>query len=128
MKIFKMIPFRWSLVAILFLAIQSQAWAHAFLDHADPKVGSTITNSPPIIKIWFTQNLEPVFASVHVLDAQGKQVDKRDSHLDSQDKTLVIVSLPKLPGGTYTVTWHVVSVDTHRTQGSFEFTIKTAQK
>ena len=39
-------------------------------------------------------------------------------------KSLLQVSLPQLPAGTYTVIWHVVSVDTHRTQGHFEFTIK----
>ena len=128
MKMIRMIPLRWSFAVILFLAIQSQAWAHAFLDHADPKVGSTVTNPPPVIKIWFTQELEPVFSSVEVQDAQGKQVDKKDIRLDDKDKTLLIVSVPKLPDGTYTVTWHVVSVDTHRTQGSFKFTIKAAQK
>lgn len=124
MKIIKMIPLRLSLAAILFLAIQSSAWAHAFLDHANPKVGSTVTNSPGIIKIWFTQNLEPAFSSIQVKDMQDKQVDKNDAHLDDKDKTLLIVSLPQLPDGTYTVIWHVVSVDTHRTQGSFKFTIK----
>jgi copper resistance protein C len=128
MKMIKLIPFRWSLAVILFLAVQSSAWAHAFLDHADPKVGSTVTNSPPIIKIWFTQQLEPVFSSIEVQDAQGKQVDKKDMRLDDKDKTLLIVSVPKLPDGTYTVIWHAVSVDTHRTQGRFKFTVKTAQK
>jgi copper resistance protein C len=123
MKIKKLIPFRWGLVALLFLAIQSSAWAHAFLDHADPKVGSTVAKSPAVIKIWFTQELEPVFSSVKVQDAQGKQVDKKDMHLDDKDKTLMIVSLPSLPNGTYTVIWHAVSVDTHRTQGSFKFTV-----
>lgn len=121
----KTIPFRWSLAAFLFLAIQSQAWAHAFLDHADPKVGSMVTNSPTEIKIWFTQNLEPVFSSVEVQDAQGKQVDKKDMQLDDKDKSLMIISVPLLPDGTYTVTWHAVSVDTHRTQGHFKFTVKS---
>jgi len=32
--------------------------------------------------------------------------------------------LPPLPAGTYRVKWHVVSVDTHRTQGDFKFTVK----
>ncbi len=96
-----------------------------FLDHADPKVGSTVTNSPAEIKMWFTQNLEPAFSSVEVKDAKGKQVDKKDAHFDDKDKSLFILSLPSLPDGTYTVTWHAVSVDTHRTQGHFEFTIKT---
>jgi copper resistance protein C len=125
MKMIKTILFRWGLAAVLFLAIQSQAWAHAFLDHSEPKVGSTVTNSPTEIKLWFTQNLEPVFSSVEVQDAQGKQVDKKDMQLDDKDKTLMIVSVPQLPDGTYTVTWHAVSVDTHRTQGHFKFTVKS---
>jgi copper resistance protein C len=123
-RIIRVVSFRWSLAAMLFLGVQSQAWAHAFLDHADPKVGGTITNSPAQIKVWFTQNLEPVFSSVVVHDAHGKEVDKKDMHQDASDKSLLIVSVPSLPDGTYTVIWHVVSVDTHRTQGRFKFTVK----
>jgi methionine-rich copper-binding protein CopC len=114
----------WILAAVLFLALQTRAWAHAFLDHAEPKVGSTVTNSPAEIKIWFTQNLEPAFSKLEVQDAQGKEVDKKDAHLDDKDKSLFLVSLPELPAGTYTVIWHAVSVDTHKTQGTFHFTIK----
>jgi hypothetical protein len=115
---------QWNLMAVLFLALQTQAWAHAFLDHADPKVGSAVTNSPTEIKIWFTQELEPAFSKLEVQDAQGKEVDKKDAHLDAKDKSLFVVSLPQLPAGTYTVIWHAVSVDTHKTQGHFEFMIK----
>jgi copper resistance protein C len=128
MKMIKPIPYRLVLAAILFLAIQSQAWAHAFLDHAEPKVGGTVASSPPEIKIWFTQELEPAFSTIEVQDAQGNEVDKKDVHLDDKDKTLLIVSVPPLPDGTYSVTWHVTSVDTHRTQGHFEFTVKATQK
>jgi methionine-rich copper-binding protein CopC len=114
----------WSLVAVLFLALQTHAWAHAFLDHAEPKVGSSVTNSPTEIKVWFTQNLEPAFSKLEVRDAKGEEVDKKDAHLDDKNPSLFIVSLPPLPAGTYTVIWHAVSVDTHKTQGHFEFTIK----
>lgn len=116
--------FRCLPAVLLFFAVQSQAWAHAFLDHADPKVGATVTNSPAQIKLWFTQNLEPVFSSVVVQDDTGKEVDKKDMRQDDKDKSLLIISVPSLPNGTYTVVWHVVSVDTHRTQGHFKFTIK----
>ena len=120
-KIFK--PCR--LTVVLFLILQSPAWAHAFLDHAEPKVGSTITNSPRELKLWFTQNLEPAFSSVQVQDSQGKaEVDKKDMHQDEKDKSLMIVSLPHLSPGIYTVIWRAVSVDTHHTQGHFKFTIK----
>ena len=113
-----------SLVVLLFLALQIHAQAHAFLDHADPRVGSTIAQSPPEVKVWFTQNLEPAFSKLEVQDAQGKVVDKKDAHIDAKEKASFEVSLPPLKSGTYTVIWHVVSVDTHRTQGRFQFTLK----
>lgn len=113
-----------SLAVVLFLALQSHAWAHAFLDHAEPKVGGAVTNSPAELKLWFTQNLEPAFSSVEVHDPHGRQMDKKDAHLDDKDKSLLLLSLPQLPPGTYTVTWHAVSVDTHKTQGHFAFTVK----
>jgi len=115
---------RQSLVVVLFIGFQVHARAHAFLDHAEPKVGSMVTNSPAELKVWFTQNLEPAFSTLEVDDAQGHPVDKKDAHLDEGNKMLFIVSLPPLPPGTYTVVWHAVSVDTHKTQGHFEFTIK----
>jgi methionine-rich copper-binding protein CopC len=124
MKMIKNIPVGWGLAALLFLTIQSQAWAHAFLDHADPKVGGTVTNAPKEVKIWFTQSIEPVFSSVIIQGDNGKEVDKKDMRQDDKNKSLLIVSVPPLPDGTYTVVWHVVSVDTHRTQGRFKFTIK----
>lgn len=124
-NIMKNFPFRcWTFACVLLLWAQSPAWAHAFLDHAEPKVGSSITHPPAEVKIWFTQEVEPAFSSIEVKDAQSRQVDKKDVHLDPENKSLLEVSLPPLPGGTYTVNWHVVSVDTHRTQGHFEFTIK----
>ncbi|HEX3628222.1 MAG TPA: copper resistance CopC family protein [Verrucomicrobiae bacterium] len=124
-RIIRFVWFRLSLAAVLFFAAQSPAWAHAFLDHADPKIGSTVTNSPGEIKLWFTQNLEPAFSTFDVKDAQGREVDIKALRPDSKNKSMLIASVPALPDGTYTVTWHVVSVDTHRTQGHFKFTVKT---
>ena len=40
------------------------AWAHAFLDHASPAVGSSVPASPPVVTLWFTQDLEPAFSAV----------------------------------------------------------------
>ena len=99
------------------------ALAHAFLDHADPAVGSTVHGSPPELSLWFTQELEPAFSTVEVVDQSGQEVDKRDKSVDPTDRTLLRVSLPTLPPGTYKVIWHVLSVDTHTTHGDFKFTV-----
>jgi methionine-rich copper-binding protein CopC len=114
---------RWFILFTFLACLPSVAVAHAFLDHSDPKVGSAVSASPKVVKIWFTQELEPAFSGIVVTDPNGTEVDKKDTHLDDSDKTLLIVSLPKLSPGKYKVAWHVVSVDTHRTQGDFKFTV-----
>ncbi len=108
----------------LLLALSSTGWAHAFLDHAEPAVGSEVSQAPTVVKLWFTQNLEPAFSTVEVQDAQGQAVAKTEAHLDTQNKSLFLISVPSLPAGAYTVIWHAVSVDTHKTQGRFKFTVK----
>ena len=100
------------------------AFAHAFPDHSEPAVGSVVATPPAEIRIWFTEKLEPSFSRVEVLDAAGARVDRGDAGIDAQDKTLLRVALKPLAAGTYKVVWHVVSVDTHATQGDFAFTVK----
>jgi methionine-rich copper-binding protein CopC len=95
--------------------------AHAFLEHSDPPVGGKVHSAPAAVRIWFTEAIEPAFSSVQVLDATGKQVDKKDTHSDRSNRSLLEVSLPRLGPGTYKVIWRVVSVDTHRTNGNFTF-------
>jgi methionine-rich copper-binding protein CopC len=113
-------------VVILFLilmAASTRLKAHAFLKDADPGVGSTIQTSPSEVRIRFTENIEPAVSSIQVFDASGKEVDKRDLHLDRSDHALLHVSLPLLGAGIYKVVWRVVSVDTHVTNGNFTFRV-----
>ena len=97
--------------------------AHAFLERAEPGVGSTVKASPNEVRVLFTENIEPAFSTIQVFDASGKEVDKRDVHLDGSNHALLQLSLPQLKAGTYKVVWRVVSVDTHVTSGSFTFRI-----
>ena len=55
--------------------------------------------------------------------ASGKRVDKSDAHVDAGDPTLLVVSVPPLAAGKYRVTWRVLSVDTHVTEGDFDFDV-----
>ena len=114
-----------ALTALVSLATMTHAWAHAFLDHTDPLVGGAVKQSPAEVRLWYTQGLEPAFSRVQVFDAAGKEVDKRDIHLDPKNNHLLIVSLPAgLGAGTYKVVWRVVSVDTHATEGAFKFRVE----
>ena len=108
---------------LILLVESARLEAHAFLQRAEPGVGSTVQTSPSEVRIRFTENIEPAFSSIQVFDASGKEVDKRDVHLDRSDSALLHVSLPRLGAGTYKVVWRVVSVDTHVTSGSFTFRV-----
>jgi methionine-rich copper-binding protein CopC len=107
----------------LVLASTAPARAHAFLDHATPAVGSKVRAPPTQVKLWFTEELEPAFSTVQVLDRDGKRVDESDVKVDSGDARLLQVSLPTLAPGTYRVRWRVLSVDTHVTEGDFTFDV-----
>lgn len=106
------------------LALPGVSKGHAFPDHSDPKVGSTVSGSPAIVRIWFDSDLEPAFSTIMVHNANNEMVDKRDSRVDPSDSKLLEVSVPRLPAGTYRVIWNVVARDGHRTMGDFTFTIK----
>jgi len=113
-------------IVSLFLIVLTGATrveAHAFLKDAEPAVGSTVQTSPSEVRIRFTENIEPTFSSIQVFDTSGKEVDKRDVHLDRSDRAQLHVSLPQLRAGMYKVVWRVVSVDTHVTNGSFTFRV-----
>ncbi len=97
--------------------------AHAFLDHASPAVGSTVPTAPETVTMWFTQQLEPAFTTATVTDASGNTVDTGLAQVDPNDPMELRVGLKKLSPGTYTVSWHALSVDTHTTTGHFTFTV-----
>ena len=119
-----MIPYlRSLLLAFVLWGTASVSWAHAFMDHAEPAVGSQVHDPPAQVKIWFTERLEPALSKIQVFDSSGKQVDKRDVQADKTDAALLSVSLPALQRGKYKVVWRVVSVDTHVTTGNFAFEV-----
>ena len=113
----------WVFALFLMMVAASEASAHAFLDHATPAVGSAIHGSPPKVRLWFTQELEPAFSTVQVQDRDGRRVDKQDKHVDPANPALLQVTLPQLGPGRYRVVWRALSVDTHVTEGDFTFDV-----
>ena len=97
--------------------------AHAFLDHASPAVGSSVPASPLLVTLWFTQDLEPAFSCVTVTNEAGERVDLGNNQIAQGSPAELQIGLKPLPPGTYLVSWHVVSVDTHPTEGTFTFEV-----
>jgi len=111
-------------VGAVALGAAAGARAHAFLDHASPAVGSLVPTAPSIVTLWFTQDLEPAFSGVTVTNEAGQRVDLGNVQIPQDSPAQLRVGLKPLAPGTYLVSWHVVSVDTHPTEGTFTFEIK----
>ncbi|HEU5016687.1 MAG TPA: copper homeostasis periplasmic binding protein CopC [Pseudolabrys sp.] len=103
-------------------AAPKEAAAHAHLAQASPKPGSTVSPAPKKIVLSFTEKLEPKFSSVEVRDAQGASVQAGKAQ-SGANRAQLQVQLKPLGPGTYTVNWRVLSVDTHRTKGTFTFKV-----
>jgi len=110
---------QFALPAVLLLA-SSAAQAHATLDHAEPRVGNTVAAAPREVRLWFTQKLEQAFSTIEVTDASGQRVDTGKARVNGNE---MAVPVKNLAPGNYQVNWRVLSVDTHRTDGNFSFTV-----
>ncbi|WP_291686289.1 copper resistance CopC family protein [Bradyrhizobium sp.] len=108
------------IIPLLLLLAMGEASAHATLDHAEPRVGNTVATPPPEVTLWFTQQLEPAFSSITVTDSAGKRVDTGKTRVEGSQ---MAVSLRPGGSGTYHVKWHVLSVDSHTTEGNFTFQV-----
>lgn len=109
------------LAAVLALAPVT-ALAHAHLDRAKPAAGSTVA-APTEVSLWFTEAIEAKFSSIVVQDAKGTAMQTGKAEVAADNTANLKIKVKPLPPGVYKVMWKVLSVDTHRTQGSFTFTV-----
>src|SRR4030088_2403826 len=108
------------MIPLLLVLAPGQASAHAMLDHAEPRVGNKVAAAPRQVTLWFTQKLEPAFSTITVTNAAGQRVDTGKTRVSGSQMS---VSLRAGGTGTYHVNWHVLSVDTHTTEGNFTFQV-----
>jgi copper resistance protein C len=110
-------------LSLAFALIAAQAFAHAQLEKATPAVGGTVA-APKEIRLEFSEGVEPRFSGVTLSGAGGAAVPLGAAKVEADAKVLIVPIAKALSPGVYSVHWHAVSVDTHHTQGTFEFTVK----
>ncbi len=113
-----------AVAAALMVAVAGTAWAHAFPDHSDPRVGATVDAPPGDVRIWFDGEIEPVFSTIRVENGDKQRVDRGDAKVGASDRRVLAVSVGPLPRGKYRVFWSVVARDGHRTEGDFPFRVR----
>jgi methionine-rich copper-binding protein CopC len=96
--------------------------AHAFPASEQPSAGSTLKSSPAAVEIHFDNPVEAMFARLHVRDKSGADVTSGAPAV-SRDGLTLSVKLKPLASGDYIVKWSVVAEDSHRSEGSYTFTV-----
>jgi hypothetical protein len=107
----------------LLAAAASAARAHAFLKHANPVPGSTVAERPASLLLTYTEDLAVPFCTVTVTDSAGHAVQTAKPEPVPGHADELTVPLHITAPGKYIVTWHALSADTHKTKGSFSFTV-----
>ena len=102
--------------------------AHSLLVRSEPGRSATVTRAPERVRLWFSERIEPAYATLSVWSEAGTQVDAGDAVVDSNDPALLSVSTPPLGPGRYTARFRVLSVDGHVVESSFTFTVKAAAR
>lgn len=112
-----------SLLALFLAAMTSRStYAHAALVRTDPPDSTVLAEAPSQVRLWYNEPISVSFSTFQVLDLDGKPVALTGIHLDALDPQLVILDLPQIGDGVYSIHWHVLSAaDGHDTQGYVVF-------
>lgn len=106
------------------IAFAGQAFAHAHLKASTPADKATVTTSPSELDLTFTEELNLKFTGIKLIGPKKQEIKTGAGMLTDGDKGLMIPVSDKLDAGTYTVEWHALSADGHKTNGTYSFTVK----
>lgn len=114
-------------VAGLLLAGAAPAAAHAALTGSDPQQGVVVPQAPAQVSLTFSEQVAMGDDSLRVLDPAGKRVDT-GKPANISGTTYAVRLRGGLAKGTYTVTYQVISADSHPVGGAYTFSIGAPSK
>ncbi|MGW4443770.1 copper resistance CopC/CopD family protein [Streptomyces sp. NPDC004682] len=110
-----------AVTAVLF-AGAAPASAHAALTGSDPAQGVVVDKAPTQVSLTFSEQVAMGDDSLRVLDPKGKPV-QQGKPANVSGTTYAVQLKSGLAKGTYTVTYQVVSADSHPVAGAYTFSI-----
>ncbi len=98
------------------------AEAHASLIKSDPAPESHLIRSPSQITLTFNERLEKELYYIKLFNTKGITMVKEQAVM-SKDQHKLMLKLPLLSPGIYTVSYHVISADGHPVGASYPIII-----
>jgi copper transport protein len=107
--------------------VPAGAGAHAGFTVADPAPGATLGASPAALRLSFSERPQASLAEIGVQRARGGPVRAGRPQFAPGDPLTLVIPVPRLPRGVYTVTFRVVSaVDGHASSGTYAFGVRAS--
>jgi len=113
-----------AVAALAAVALAAPAFAHAHLQKSYPAADSVNSSAPTEIDITFSEGVNLKFTGATLTGPDGKAVPLGDGMLMGGDALWMAPITGTLGAGVYTVDWHALAADGHKTTGSFTFTVK----
>ena len=112
------------LSSLLALGLTGAASAHAHLKSAVPATGGTVSVAPTELDLTFSEGVNLKFTGVKITGPGNAAVQVGDAMLMGGDTTLMVPISGTLVAGVYSVSWHALSTDGHKTNGTYTFSVK----
>ncbi|WP_445284838.1 copper resistance CopC/CopD family protein [Streptomyces sp. DSM 118148] len=109
---------------LLLLGTAAPASAHAALRGTDPADGTVLKSAPRRVTLTFTESVGLLTDSFRVYDPRNRRLRTGEAdHAPGRSDTARVPLPARLGTGTYTVTWRVVSADSHPVSGALTFSV-----
>jgi copper transport protein len=116
-----------ALVVAVLITAAPGASAHATVVSTSPGDGQVLATAPSVVSVRFDEPVQMQFGALRVFSPTGARVDEGSpSHPAGQSDTVQVALGSNFGRGTYTVSWHVISADSHPVSGAFTFSVGAA--
>jgi methionine-rich copper-binding protein CopC len=110
-------------VGLLLSALPAVAHAHAVLLTSVPAARAILAHPPSRVELEFSERLEPAYSTLSVWNEQGERVDRDAAPVVAASGRRLVLAVPPLSPGRYTVRYRVLSVDGHVAEATVPFTV-----
>lgn len=120
---FKQVLFTAMLVPVIFFMQANEVFAHASLVKAEPARRAVLSTAPAQVRLWFNEEIESAYASLSVLNEENEPITDNKVKVHPEDAKSILLELPEMQPGKYTVKFRVLSVDGHVVDSDYNFTV-----
>ncbi len=113
-----------TLATMLALAAPASAFAHAHLTAAQPADKAMVSPAPTALSLTFSEGVALKFTGITLTGPDKATVKTGAASVNAGHTELTVPLTGPLAAGAYTVTWHALSDDGHKTHGTYSFTVK----